>query len=349
MSNTKKSFLQALWDFITSLFGRKTSTPPSQPEIPVEPVEPVDDPNEPAQITVSRVLLIVYDPVMDPATGQKLSEYLGWKRIDDLATGFMSDILQYSHSMARYQVVERIEVDEFPAKVDGFRYTPQTFMDVLRNVSSPHHPQEVDYYAIIDQFDLLRRVTGDEIDEVWIFNFPHAGFYESIMAGPGAFWCNAPALKNTEAAGRRFVIMGFSYERGVGEMLESFGHRVESILEKTFKSLHGNENLWRRFIRYEKNAPGKAAVGNIHFAPNSKRDYDWNNPSTVKSECYDWLLNFPNFKGDIRYVTASEWGNGEIRAHHQWWLKHIPHVAGRQNSIHNNWWQYIINPQNVES
>ena len=308
---------------------------------------PPDDPNEPAEVTVSKVLVILYDPVMDASTGQKLSAQQGWGRVEELATGFMSDILQYSYGMARYQVIERIDVNEFPAKVDGFCYTPQTYLDVLRGVSSPYMPQEVDYYAIINQFNLLNRVARGGIDEVWVFGFPHAGFYELIMAGPNAFWCNAPALKNTEASQRRFVIMGFSYERGVGEMLESFGHRVESTLEKTFERLYGDENLWQRFIRYEKAAPGKAAVGNIHFAPNSIRDYDWNNPATVRSECYDWLLNFPNFKGDIREVTASEWGRGDIRAHHQWWLKHIPHMAGRQNGIHNNWWQYIIDPQNV--
>ena len=345
MSNSGRSFLQAFWDFVAFLFGRKKP----EPELPPQPQIPADDPNEPAQVTLSKVLVIVYNPVMDPASGQKLSEQLGWKRTEDLATGFMTDILQNSYGMARYQVVERIDVNEFPAKVDGFRYTPQTYMDVLRGVSSPYMPQEVNYYAIIDQFDLLNRIARDEIDEVWIFNFPHAGFYESIMAGPGAFWCNSPPLRNTNASGRRFVIMGFSYERGVGEMLESFGHRVESILDRTFGGLTGDANLWQRFIRYEKVAPGKAAVGNIHFAPNSERDYDWNNPSTVRSECYDWLLNFPDFKGDIRQVTSSDWGRGEIRAHHQWWLKHIPHVAGRQNGIHNNWWQYIINPQNVRN
>jgi len=345
MSNSGRSFLQAFWDFVAFLLGRKKP----EPELPPQPQIPADDPNEPAQVTLSKVLVIVYNPVMDPVSGQKLSEQLGWKRTEDLATGFMADILQNSYGMARYQVVERIDVNEFPAKVDGFRYTPQTYMDVLRGVSSPYMPQEVNYYAIIDQFDLLNRIARDEIDEVWIFNFPHAGFYESIMAGPGAFWCNSPPLRNTNASRRRFVIMGFSYERGVGEMLESFGHRVESILDKTFGGLTGDANLWQRFIRYEKVAPGKAAVGNIHFAPNSERDYDWNNPSTVRSECYDWLLNFPDFKSDIRQVTSSDWGRGEIRAHHQWWLKHIPHVAGRQNGIHNNWWQYIINPQNVVS
>jgi hypothetical protein len=346
MPNSRKSFFQSLWDFIASLFGRKKPTPPPQPPTPVDPV---DGPDEPAQAMVSKVLIIVYDPVMDPVSGKKLSQQMGWRNSEELATGFMADIVQYSHGMARYQVVERIDVNEFPAKVDGFRYTPQTFTDVIRNVSSPYTPQEVDYFAILNQFNILSRVASNEIDEVWVFGFPHAGFYESIMAGPGAFWCNAPALKNTDASGRRFVMMGFSYERGVGEMLESFGHRVESTMLKTFERLTGNANLWQRFIRYEKVAPGKAAVGNIHFAPNSERDYDWNNPSTVKSECYDWLLNFPDFKGDVRYVTASEWGKGEIRAHHQWWLKHIPHVDGRQNGIHNNWWQYILDPQNVKS
>jgi hypothetical protein len=343
MSNSQ-SFLSSLWDLIASLFGRKKPTTPQQPQVPSIPA---DDPNEPAQITVSKVLVIVYNPVMNVASGKKLSEQLGWKRTEDLATGFMADILQHSHGMARYQVIERFDVGEFPAKVDGFRYTPQTYMDVLRNVSSPHMPQEVDYYAIINQFNILSRIAKNEIDEVWVFGFPHAGFYESTMGGPNAFFCNAPALKNTEASGRCFIIMGFSYERGVGEMLESFGHRAESIMTKTFERLMGEANLWQRYTRYEKIAPGKAAIGSIHFAPNSERDYDWNNPSTVKSECYDWLLNFPDFKGDMRYVTASEWGGGDIRLHHQWWLKHLPHVAGRKSGIHNNWWQYMIDPQNV--
>jgi hypothetical protein len=120
----------------------------------------VDDPNDPAQLTVSKVLVIVYDPVVDPVNGKKLSEQLGWKRTEDLIAGYLSDIEQVSHGMARYQVVERIDLNEFPAKVDGFRYTPQTFMDVIRNVSSPHMPQEVDYFAIIKQFNLLNPLPG---------------------------------------------------------------------------------------------------------------------------------------------------------------------------------------------
>jgi hypothetical protein len=307
---------------------------------------PKDSATEPAQITRSKVLLIVYDPVMDPATGVKLSQKMNWKNTTDLVAGFIADILETSKGMARYEIAQRVDVNEFPAKTDGFRYTPKTIYDVLTGASQPHMPQEVNYNAILTKFNILQRVARSEIDEVWIFGFPHAGFYESTMGGPGAFWCNAPPLTNTSASKRRFVIMGFSYERGIGEMHESYGHRVESIMEKTFSKTAGDANLWKRFIRYEKTSPGKAACGNIHFAPNSQADYDWGNNTPVQSECYDWLLNFPNFKGDIRSVDSSEWG-GEIRAHHKWWFDHIPRAAGRKNKIHNNWWQYIAAPQNV--
>jgi hypothetical protein len=284
---------------------------------------------------------------MDKTTGATLSQQMQWQRPADLINGFMTDLLEVSGGMARYQIVQRVDVNEFPAKTDGFRYTPQAFMEVLRGTSAPHSPQEADYSAIISQHNILQSVARNEIDEVWIFGFPHAGFYESTMGGPGAFWCNAPPLNNTFASKRRFVIMGFSFERHIGEMHEAYGHRAESIMEKTFSKTTGDANLWNRFVRYDKVAAGQAACGNIHFAPNSLKDYEWGNSTPVKSECYDWQLNFPNFKGDIRTVGPEEWGGGDIRAHHKWWFNHFPRVAGRKNGIHNNWWQYVVAPQQV--
>lgn len=325
--------------FFSNLFKPKPSIPKAK--------YPADNTNEPAQIAQSKVLVIVYDPVMDKSTGTTLSQQQKWFRPIDLMNGFMTDMLQFSGGMARYQIVQRIDVDEFPAKTDGFRYTSQTFMEVLNGTVSPRTPQEVNYNAIISKYTILQRVARNEIDEVWIFGFPHAGFYESVMGGPGAFWCNAPPLKNTDASKRRFVIMGFSYERHIGEMQESYGHRAESIMEMAFSKTTGDANLWRRFTQYDKVAPGKSACGNIHFAPNSERDYDWNNQTPVLSECYDWQLNFPNFKGDRRTVGPAEWGSGDIRAHHKWWFSHFPRVAGRKNGVHNNWWQYVVSPQQV--
>lgn len=325
-----------------SLFRRKPP-PPSQG------TAVSDSSDEPPQQTILKTLVIVYDPAVDKDSGKKLSEFMHWNKVEDLAMGFMSDILQVSGGLVRYQIIQRIDVDAFPAKVNGYVYDAETYLDVLRGVTPPYMPQEADYHAIIKRFNILQRVAKNEIDEVWIFNFPHAGFYESVMAGPKAFWCNAPPLHHTEASKKRFVIMGFSYERGVGEMLENMGHRAESIMEKTFENLSGDDHLWHRFIRHEQTDPGRAALGNVHFAPNSHRDYDWNNPSIVMSECDDWLYNFPNFKGVTREVAAEEWGNGDTREHHKWWMKHFPKTSGRRNGIHNNWWQYIANPNHVNT
>lgn len=327
-------------DSLLSSLRRKKSSVHAQPvAVPGHTAEPV-------QATVLRTLLIVYEPGMD-AAGTKLSRYMRWNNVDDLVKGYISDVLEVSGGLARHEIVQRIDVDEFPAKVDGFRYEARSYLDVMRGRRPPYTPQEANYYEILERFNVLQRVAANEIDEVWIFNFPHAGFYESIMAGPDAFWCNAPPLTDTRASRRRFVIMGFSYERGVGEMLENLGHRVESIMHKTFERLRGEANLWERFCRYEKVSPGRAALGNVHFAPNSVRDYDWGNVSSVFSECDDWLYNFPNFKGVRRKVSARDWGYGDIRRHHKWWLKHLPKAAGQSNGISNNWWSYIMDPNNV--
>ena len=352
-------------DFWKSLFGGKTQ-PSRGATAGVSGTARVlpDSPNEPAQITNPKVLLLIYNPTMDAASGKKLVEYMNWSRPDALVGGFVSDVLQVSNGLARYQIAERLELDEFPPLVDGFCYTPQTYLDTYRGTTPAHNPSGVDYAAILQKFNILQRIADNAIDEVWIMGFPYAGLYESVMGGAGAFWCNAPQLANTESCRRRFVVMGFNYERQVGEMLHSYDHRCEAIMAQVFNSedflqwayrpnrepatLDPDQtiNLFQRFILFDQIAPGKAAMGSVHYAPNSVKDYDLGNPNQVQSECYDWL-KFPNFQGDIRMVSATEWGGGDERAYQQWWLRHLPRTAGRKNGIHNNWWQYIANPNNV--
>jgi hypothetical protein len=341
MRNSSGGLLAALLAFLKALFGGSTpaqTTPTPQPEPSTTP--------EPAVVVTPRVLLVIYDPLVDAANGVKLSQHLGWKRPDDLVSAYIADILEASSGLGRYQIVQRVEINAFPVKVDGFRYTVEAYLQVMSGAAPAHNPDTVNYQDFINTHNLLQRVSTGEIDEVWVFAFPYAGFYESTMGGYGAFFCNSAPILGTAKCPRRFAIMGFSYERGVGEMLEAFNHRVESTLEKVFERSTTPANLWRKFIRYDKTAPGQAEVGSVHFAPNSEKDYDWGNPRYVTSYCDDWY-NFPNFKGVNRQVNCAEWGNGEIRAHHTWWLKHLPKTGGRTNGIANNWWQYILDLNHV--
>jgi hypothetical protein len=62
----------------------------------------------------------------------------------------------------------------------------------------------------------------------------------------------------------------------------------------------------------------------------------------VASYCDDWH-SFPELPGRARTVDFAEWGGGDMRLHHLWWLRHLPHVAGETYGVSNNWWQYVAN------
>jgi hypothetical protein len=153
-------------------------------------------------------------------------------------------------------------------------------------------------------------------------------------------------LEGVRGCRRRFVVMGFNYEREVGCMLENVGHRVESIMAHVYRDHPAGQNAWERFTRYDLTHPGQASCGNVHFAPNGVRDYDWGNPRPVISDCDDWLA-YPHLTGARRRVTCREWGNGDMRLHHLWWLERIPHADGETGGVANNWWRYIANPNTV--
>jgi hypothetical protein len=293
-----------------------------------------------------RVSLITHAPIIEAAGNQPLFRLLGWHDPAALVDQYIADLQQASGGYVRYRIVERHEVDAYPAKIDGFRYSDRSYLDCVQRRGPCHQPDTVDYPRLLAEFDMVGKINRNEIDEVWLMAFPYAGYYESMMAGPGAFWCNAPPLELPEAR-RRFVVMGFNYERDVGCMLENFGHRVESIMAHVYRRHRGEANLWQRFTRFDRDQPGLAECGNVHFAPSSQRDYDWGNRRVVVSRADAWY-NFPDLSALPRPMSCREWGDGDMRAHHLWWLDHLPRVAGETDGIHNNWWYYILQPQAVD-
>ena len=293
-----------------------------------------------------KVFLIIHAPTLPSEGGVSLQQAFGWNDPDLLVDDFIADMGEASYGIAQFEVAERIEVDEFPIKADGFQYEAKPFAQNWRIKSGFHQPDLVDYGALLSQFNIIEKVTVGDIDEAWLMAFPYAGYYESTMGGPGAFWCNSPPLSDTESTLRRFVVMGFNYERGVGEMMESFGHRAESVMAKVYEVGAAENNLWERFTRYDSQNPDASEVGNMHFAPNSHRDYDWGDRRSVTSACDDWY-DFPHLSGERRTVNSDEWGGGDTRLHHAWWFRHLPHAEGDTKGVSNNWWEYILDPDRV--
>lgn len=293
-----------------------------------------------------RASMIIHNPVLDLAGGQRLTQYMRWHDPDQLAQQYSDDLRACSGGLAQYEVVERIEVDGYPVKVDGFRYDDATYLRCWQQRGGFHVPDAVDYGRLLLEFELIDKIERRQIDEVWLFAFPYAGYYESTMAGAGAFWCNSPPVPNTGHCRRRFVIMGFNYERDVGCMLEDFGHRVESTMSHVYRHHRGERNLWTRFTRHDRVAPGRAECGTVHFAPNSQLDYDWGNRRRVLSRADTWY-RFPDLSGPPRPMNCAEWGSGDMRAHHLWWLDHLPRVEGETDGISHNWWRYVLTLEGI--
>ncbi|MFZ6029942.1 MAG: hypothetical protein ACOYYS_19685 [Chloroflexota bacterium] len=347
------SLFQSLLDLLSRLFTSGAPAPRTPRNDALETITP-------------RVLAINFDPVVD-AQGTRLTKKMGWKRVDDLIAGFIADMEEVSHGLVkyRYDPANRIDVDTFPHKTDGFQYTSTAYLNMMQDEKTHHEPDGVDYWRIVRDYGLIEKVTANEIDEVWLFGGPYFGFWESHMVGKGAIWCNSSPLANSESCARRFVIMGFNYQRGVGEMLHDIGHRMESIVAHVYNASNALHNAYRavdpriqppigpehfanpkndfeRFMLFEKIAPGSAGVGLVHMPPNADKDYDWRNTNPALSTCDCWL-NYPDLQGTPRSITCDEWGQqagGD--GHIKWWLKRIPHAPGSKNGILNNWWRYTM-------
>jgi hypothetical protein len=199
----------------------------------------------------------------------------------------------------RFNILPLETMEDIPIKQDGFQYTEDDYFYMLDNPDSHHEPDHVSYSLFMDRFNLIQRRSAGEFDEVHVWGGPFMGFHESQMVGASAYQCNSEPII---ASCHNFVIMGFSYERGISEALESYGHRVEFIFR------HFYPTTWDMYSRY---------IGTIHEPFNTKQAYDWGNKT-------------------MGLYNGKEQGNCELwgcdgRGYIKWWLKQLP--AGVKDSV----------------
>jgi hypothetical protein len=203
----------SLSDFLNKLLGLFS---PPKPPLPPPPT-----------VMNRKVLVIDFRPAAIPSF---------WNSTDNLIEKYIATMQQTSRNMLVYQVVNKLVAAKYPVLQDGRQYDDTTWKLALEDDTHAFRDAHgsymlADYQRIIQDFNIIEQVVSQQIDEVWMFGGPYFGFYESRMIGQGAFWCNGPAI---ELTCRRFVIMGYNYQRDVKEMVHDFGHRAESTLARLF-------------------------------------------------------------------------------------------------------------------
>jgi hypothetical protein len=304
-------------------------------------------------IQTVNVIVINFDPVLKTRGNLRLHEYMKWSDPWSLTDRMVADAKATSGGYVNYRVVEKLEHDGFPTFRNGFTYSEAAFLTMWEKDRSQANPGMTSFRWLFEKFDLTARIQAQDVREVWLWGAPYMQWDELHWKTPGDRipyptdnpWFYRPY--DIPDVGRTVWIMGWNYERGEGEMLESYCHRIESVLSLTvgkgvWDPKRAGDNPWNRFTRVDKDFPGQAEVGSVHFAPNSASDYDWNNTNLVETFADDWL-GYPNLPRHKQRRNAVSGGWDGIVNHHRWWLEHLPHNPGVSDGFYNNWWQYVVN------
>lgn len=341
------------------------------------------------------VLVINFDPILESQGGLRMHDW-GQRRTGSwggdpwpLVRDYLADLTEASGGYVRWRRVLHPSVpdyiDRWPplrgaVQFDSPEFPEQAFVDAYEYALTSGDwvgatrmmpgggDYRMDYHRILDEYGVDALVNAGEVDEVIVATPPYAGAFESVMAGPTAYAVNGDAFPRTTV--RNFLVMNLSYERGLSEVLENFGHRAEWMLSRAFHGYPNTisydgcfypdwnrdnqdpppcggsrqvpllRNLYDRFVTVEGILPGEAAVGSVHWAPNATSrsdEYVWNKDLPVYSLSDDWLFNYPAMEGAStkRPVNVYDWlpmaqNDDAGRGFKKWWLFHMPRVPGVQ-------------------
>ena len=295
-----------------------------------------------------RVYVLDFDPIMNE--GVALSTDRGWSDPLALDTEYRSDVAQASGGVVDQRIKRTSVIRGYPTKPGGFTFTNAQYLGCLVNATPGYCSALIDYAGVLNtSYDTrvgsaCQALAEKRIDEVWLWGGPWFGYFESRIVAPQTL---CPTVNRT------FVVMGFSYERGIGEMLHDLGHRAEALVQAGI-----GFGLWDRFDgqrgRYAQDfaCPAQpdathpevdattAHAGNVHFPPNAYCHYQYDRDHSVLTDAYDWA-NFPNLTGRQTLVNASTWGATQA-GFLVWWLGRFPRNRGFSDGVQHDWWRYVF-------
>jgi len=210
---------------------------------------------------------------------------------------------------------------------------------------NPDYPYRADYPEMFRKVDICDYVLHRGVQEVWIWAYqgPHQlDISESKMSSPYGDISNSYRLDDLPSCGRTYTVYTFNYGRGHALAVHSYAHQLEAELsfvdDNLFSRLFEGSDRWGDLA-----LPGRC--GSVHYPPNARADYEYDNPAPNLSDCNDWQ---PDGMGTTSKISCASWScvdrgeDDDPQLHYLiWWMQHMP---GRGNRVSyrgvplRNWW-----------
>lgn len=303
----------------------------------------IGDSEQARRLSVSpRVRVLSFDPLIN---GTRLHQHYGWGDPRKMTNDYRDAVRDATSGSVNYDIEEFGIIEDFPLRVDGQQWTGATYTECRDQGTSclKDSAYESDIAAYASGFDWCADAEAG-VDELWIFGAPGFGMPESQMMGKGSHWLNSTPL--TVECDTPLVIMIFSYERGVAEMLHNLGHRIESHMGHIFSSWPGgvDESPWSQFSR--QGSSGDAECGTVHRPPNALSEYDYANATDVTSGCSRWN-NYPDHEfPSFETISCNTWScSGDPQfGYMSWWISRLPNREGLDaEGFQTDWRRYVFN------
>lgn len=234
----------------------------------------------------------------------------------------------------RYEVVGRLEFKEA--------------LPISRKKAEPQLP---DYGKIVERIGGKKLVEEQGVQQIWLWGYHgRNGLWESNMSSPTGDVSNSDRDEgDLPVYDKTYTVFHYNYGRGVGEMLENHMHQLEHVLnfadgrDITPEDKWSELLFWGKFVGSDashKIVTRPARCGWTHYAPNSEKDYDWDNPRFVETDIEDWK---PDGFGKAQLLNADRWQRDGVKWR-VYWMQAIPalgHGLSYQGKPLRNWWSFV--------
>lgn len=344
-------------------------------------------------VITNKVWMVVYDPfptnsgkahlweVFDPADTWAL-----WNNPYKQNSQLAELIHMATHSNVVVITTRTNVFRHFPLLRNGKRYYyeengPEEQDNFWHSYKSPwdmnlyNSPFDYDH-MLLNELENAEEIMGTgEVDQIYIWSPPGGGGYESLMVGPGSWWCNSTGHTGNDGYRnypRRWIVWMYNYERGTDMAFHNHGHMAESHMSHFTSGLDWNyatrqnpnkrlDNIWNTYAAVDAWHPDNAAIGDCHRRPNSEHDYDFHNMRFVRSSYPNWqgtnFLSWPHMHMHTQ-VNRDTWHDQAFHdsiyahegegSHLRWFFQNMPHLPRESphymtNGVLMNWYEYLWN------